>query len=202
MSSAWARTSLAGQPRSARFGVVHTVLLSVVHTVVLSVLTGCAGTPAPRPTLPAASAPRAEREQAYEAVHLEAEGNSFAGYDFTRRDGTYHYDQIAPLLDLTAETRAAADDVTTAVLVTTIPAVVGGGLIGWAVADSLGAQKMSTGMSTAFYVTGGVLFVGALLAAAIWDPVADVDDIYNKALRERLAIEESANLAPSMPPSR
>ena len=147
---------------------------------------GCASVPARPVEFPPKGAPAPQRQATYATYRLRQHGNWFSGYRWNRSDGDYSFGEIDPLLTEFSETRAFQRDNTAQTWTVVGLSVVGGALLGLAVADSLDDKRsFGTSTDTALYISGGVVIGAAFLVSALWQP-RELDKVYNAALARQL----------------
>jgi hypothetical protein len=66
-------------------------------------------------------------------------------------------------------------------------AAIGGGLLGLALGNQLGGNKLlPSKTNTVLYITGGALSVTGITITVVWDPVSGIGEVYNAELSRQL----------------
>src|SRR5258706_7659179 len=144
----------------------------VVRSIVVLVLVGC--TPAriaSQPRMPSAEASLDERRSVYERYRLRESGDNWVGHQWARTDGKYGLEGIEPLLDISPQTRTRLSQAKTRSAIVLPMSTLGGALLGMALGNQLGGNKLFSSTTNAgLYIAGGTLSVTAITISILWDP--------------------------------
>jgi hypothetical protein len=146
--------------------------------------------PANAPDLSDASDERTRRVL-YERYKLEKNIGAFSA-TWKRADGEYSFPQLKEVARQFPESESVYTRTESRGLIIVTTGAIGGGIagatFGWNAA-SPEEDRMSSGVQTALYATGGGLMVLAVALALAWpNPVDDLAEEYNGALQRRLGL--------------